>query len=634
MGDELFYKVSVPLVTIDSRSSIVRWNRSFEKLTGLQADEISGRSFLSLCSSQIESQARSVFDSYFYGDTSEFFPVETTLDFPELGPLTVPVYIHFIPSNDPARSELTIQLDNITEYKYFERRESMNQMTDQALNNLASMLLSTAEGKGMQDVADRIPGYITEITGLQSELVWIDPDRPGGELAQTHYMARNSSDEEISVCGKDCRVCLSNRNVVRQKVYNNTAFNSILSYPVVAGDQVVGRICMEAPDKKGVEWSGSFLERAANFLAFSIQRQKYELKLVETLRNLESVSRARSSFMGKISHELRTPLNSIIGFAEILRGKSTEKTNLEYLERIEKSGQYLLSMINGIIDLVSLESDTLEIHPSRTDVLELLDEVKSSFSYEIVSKDLDFVFRSAFSRIQAILDEFRFRQIILNLISNAIKFTDEGQVTVNVYATFSGKGKGNLIVDVRDSGPGINLDLVESEFLFFQEKIDVDTSPYAGAGMGLAITDRLVEIMGGHIDLSTRPGVGSVFRVVLPGVVVEVDGPGVQTDFREVRYASRVSEKIESQLLKRMQVLDIPEQLKEQIAETGESLVIDEVLALVQELGYYHPKDLHFQNTLIALKKAAEHFQLGQMEKQIMILKIRAGMASPEESEY
>ncbi|MBS1370551.1 MAG: PAS domain-containing protein [Lentisphaeria bacterium] len=235
----------------------------------------------------------------------------------------------------------------------------------------------------------------------------------------------------------------------------------------------------------------------------------------------QAAGKAKSYFLATMSHEIRTPLNAVIGFSELLRkGSLSEGERREYLDSIHLAGNSLLRLINDVLDLSKLESEQLVLTPQPTDILALLREILAVFQYKVREKNL-FLRLECPPELPCLkLDSIRLRQILLNLIGNAVKFTERGGITLG--ADFLPRGNretGTFRISVRDTGIGITEEAQGRLFRpFVQSDAVRDTHVYGGTGLGLAISLRLAERMGGTISLESEPGKGSAFTVRLENV--------------------------------------------------------------------------------------------------------------------
>ncbi|MBT5058869.1 MAG: response regulator, partial [Gemmatimonadetes bacterium] len=257
----------------------------------------------------------------------------------------------------------------------------------------------------------------------------------------------------------------------------------------------------------------------------------------------EAANQAKSAFLANMSHEIRTPMNAILGFSEILRGLVREGAHRQYLDHIRSSGKSLLGLINDILDLSKVEAGKLELELGAVDLAAICRDMGPIFSQRVEEKGIDFqvVVDEALSPV-LVLDEVRLRQVLINLVGNAIKFTEQGQVRLSVAPRFSKDTTSRLdvLLSVTDSGIGIPTDQQESIFGAFEQTKGQSYSQFGGTGLGLAITRRLVEMMGGQIGVESAMGEGSTFEVLLRDVEiasVEELGGGPEQHIDGVEFA-------------------------------------------------------------------------------------------------
>lgn len=245
-----------------------------------------------------------------------------------------------------------------------------------------------------------------------------------------------------------------------------------------------------------------------------LQRRSEEVQ--SEYRRIEAANRLKSEFLANMSHELRTPLNSIIGFAELMHdGKvgPISEEHQEYLGDILVSSRHLLGLINDVLDLAKVESGTLELHPENVSPEVIAAEVRDVMRPLIARKRLRFTLEVADELPSVVTDPSRLKQIIYNYLSNAVKFTpDEGWVVLRIAPADADSFR----VEVEDSGVGIRHEDLGRLFLEFQQLDATKSKRYQGTGLGLALTRRLVEAMGGTVGVRSVPGQGSLFFAVLP----------------------------------------------------------------------------------------------------------------------
>jgi signal transduction histidine kinase len=241
-------------------------------------------------------------------------------------------------------------------------------------------------------------------------------------------------------------------------------------------------------------------------------------ELEERARQLTEANKLRSQFLAMISHELRTPMNSIIGFSETimegLYGELNER-QLSRLDRIRENGYTLLALIDDLLDLSKIDAGRLALHTEPIALPGMIRATAQTLETQIQAKGLMFVFDIAPDLPRAQADPQRLAQVITNLLSNAIKFTHEGSITVGC-SVVERQGRAYIQTSVIDTGIGISK---ADQVIVFDEFRQVDsgsTRQYGGTGMGLAITRRLVEMMGGTIWVESELGAGSTFTFTLP----------------------------------------------------------------------------------------------------------------------
>jgi len=240
-------------------------------------------------------------------------------------------------------------------------------------------------------------------------------------------------------------------------------------------------------------------------------------------RELAIANDHKSQFFANMSHELRTPLNGILGFSELLvdglYGPLPDKA-LEVLERIQKDGKHLLGLINDVLDISKIDAGQLSLSLNDYSLQAIVETVVASTGSLAQAKAIEVKAVISPDLPIGLGDERRLTQVLLNIVGNAIKFTDTGSVEIRVNAA-----NGHFNIAVRDTGPGI---LPEDQARIFEQFQQVDNSitrQKGGTGLGLSIARRLVEVHGGRIDLESTPGVGSTFNIVVPVRVTELRQP-------------------------------------------------------------------------------------------------------------
>ncbi len=253
-----------------------------------------------------------------------------------------------------------------------------------------------------------------------------------------------------------------------------------------------------------------------------ITKQKtYEKLLKRQIDKANEANKAKSKFLANMSHEIRTPMNAIIGFSEALYYQLEKEKYKNMVSSILTSGNLLLSLLNDVLDMSKIEADKLDINPQPINVRVLIEEIRILFEDKAKSKGIDIIINIDDTLpYVVIVDEIRIKQVIFNLVGNALKFTHKGYVEIALHFNSKDESKGDLVLSVSDTGIGIPEDQHHAIFKMFQQQEGQDFRQYRGAGLGLAISKGLIKRMNGKIKLESTPGLGSVFTVCLNNVTV------------------------------------------------------------------------------------------------------------------
>ena len=291
--------------------------------------------------------------------------------------------------------------------------------------------------------------------------------------------------------------------------------HALLALPLKREGRVLGALTL------GRRQTGSFsrevVELLQTFAAHStlaLQNARLFRTLEEKSRELEAASQHKSQFLANMSHELRTPLNAILGYTELIVDKiygDVPEKILDVMQRVQKSGRHLLSLINDVLDLSKIEAGQLQLSLKDYSFTDTLNTVVTSIEPLAAEKGLALTLEAAPDLPLGFGDDRRLAQVLLNLLGNAVKFTDEGSVTVG-----ASRSNGEFLVSVADTGPGIPASEQQRIFHEFQQVDNSSTRTKGGTGLGLAIAKKIVEMHGGRLWLESELGTGSTFYFSIP----------------------------------------------------------------------------------------------------------------------
>jgi PAS domain S-box-containing protein len=336
---------------------------------------------------------------------------------------------------------------------------------------------------------------------------------------------------------------------------------SLMIVKLVHGKKVYGVLSTSVP----LEYVESMEEQElfgeiADDIAFALYNSELEQKRKQTEVKLRiakidaeksskkalAADNAKSEFLANMSHEIRTPMNAIMGFSEILKEQLKDPKYIEYTDTIIASGKTLLGLINDILDLSKIEAGKMELQYSPVDPHALFGDIAKIFAIKIKDKGLKFI-TDIDEKLPAslLLDEVRIRQMLFNLVGNAVKFTTEGYIELKVKKVFySDRSKMDLIFSVKDTGIGISQEDRKIIFDAFQQSKGQSTKLYGGTGLGLAITKKLVGLMNGEIAIDSTVGKGSTFTIRIKEVSVASVEHGIEERKLEIEDISFNKQKV------------------------------------------------------------------------------------------
>jgi signal transduction histidine kinase/DNA-binding response OmpR family regulator len=307
-----------------------------------------------------------------------------------------------------------------------------------------------------------------------------------------------------------------------RELFGRLGFRARLAVPLIRDEQIVGALVVRRKDPGAFSPElTELLQTFATQSVVAIQNARLFREIEEQGRQLENASRHKSQFLANMSHELRTPMNAIIGVGEMLLedARDLRRTEeIEPLERILRAARHLLALINDILDLSKIEAGRMEVHLESFPVAPLVEEIAGTMRplAEKNGNRLEIECAADVGTMRA--DLTRVRQALLNLVSNAVKFTEQGRVAIAA-RRLAGPAGDDIVFQVTDSGIGMTAEQVARLFQDFTQADASTTRRYGGTGLGLAISRRFCRMMGGDITVESEPGRGSAFTVRLPAVV-------------------------------------------------------------------------------------------------------------------
>lgn len=308
---------------------------------------------------------------------------------------------------------------------------------------------------------------------------------------------------------------------------------SLLTLPIISGEEVIGFVGFDS-----VEEYHEYSDKERSILSFFVEllvnvrsRIQSVQQLSEAKEKAEAASKAKADFLSVMSHELRTPLNGVIGTTNLLLDTETTEEQQKLLKTLEFSGKTLMNIINDILDFSKIESGKATFNSEVFTPKRLMDSIHSSFLYKAEEKGIDFQL-TCDSRMPEHLfgDSAKLLQVLNNFIGNAIKFTEEGKVSVSCKAEFKGKEEVTLHFQVSDTGIGIEESQLDHIFDSFTQAGAYINRKYGGTGLGLPIAKKLIELQKGSVEVESEYGKGSVFRFSIPFLVPKKKRKGVEVE--------------------------------------------------------------------------------------------------------
>lgn len=304
---------------------------------------------------------------------------------------------------------------------------------------------------------------------------------------------------------------------------------SVITVPMIDDGRLVGFVGFDSVKEYHTytEKERSLLVLFAQLLVNVSKRAESEKMLMSAKEQAEAANRAKSEFLANMSHEIRTPLNSVIGFTELLNKTPLNISQKKFVENANISAQSLLEIINDILDFSKIEAGKLELSPIKINIIEIAEQVCEMVKYQAIQKGIELLLNIQPNLpVYGIADPIRIKQILVNLMSNALKFTEKGEVELKVSFESAGQNDGKYTFAVRDTGIGITQEEQKKLFRAFTQADSSTTRRFGGTGLGLVISNHLAEKMGDKIHMKSTWGKGSEFSFSITTKIFEINTPG------------------------------------------------------------------------------------------------------------
>ncbi|MBS1492762.1 MAG: PAS domain S-box protein [Bacteroidetes bacterium] len=423
---------------------------------------------------------------------------------------------------------------DITNIKKAQMQLLQNEVLLKGVNDTSHIMLSQ---ENYENAIDNVLKVLMEATGADRINIWENGVTDYGWICMSQRYSRFKDVEDMIVndpelqnlayqkvgferwyeelCeGRVLKGCINNFPENERAVLEQFKIKSTLIVPIFSENQLWGMIGFD-DCTNGREWTKyeeNILSNVAISIGSYITKKRIEQDLIEAKQNAEDATLAKSRFLSTMSHEIRTPMNAVIGYTYLLMQENPKQYQLDYLKPLQFSANHLLALINDILDFSKIEAGKIEFEFIEFDLRETIDGIMKIFALKAAEKkiNLDLILPNNLPDI-IIGDIVRVNQILTNLVSNAVKFTEQGGVTIELENRNETKDKIEILFKVKDTGIGIPEDKLNHIFDSFTQANSSTTRKYGGTGLGLAISKKLIELLGGDIEVKSVSGEGTTF---------------------------------------------------------------------------------------------------------------------------
>jgi len=502
------------IVLTDYEGQIIRINKGFTKLFGYGAEEVQNRMIDDLIvPDELKNEAITVDEVAFSQGTEA---IETVRRDKRGDKINVSLIASSVISNDKTIAFLGIYRDI--------SREIKSRLMQEIQYNISTVALQDS------DIFDIYPTIVKEIGKLWNvnnffiALYNREKDTlnfPFFADERDHFKETDAKNTLTGWVIKNNKAVLLDENDIL-KIEKTGAISLVgspckiwMGVPLKMDDEVIGAICLQ--DYKKIDAFNNddlqVFEFIANQIVLTLQRRRMLDNLITARKRAEEAAFSKQQFMSTMSHEIRTPLNEVIGITNLLYQGNPREDQMEYINTLRFSANHLLTLVNDILDYNKMEAGKIVFEKTEFDLVSMLEDIKRSYSHRAREKGISFtVEKSADLPVSLIGDPVRLNQIISNLLSNAMKFTTTGGVTLKANVNERQNNRVLLEFSVTDTGIGIASEKLEEIFESYAQASADTTRKYGGTGLGLAICKRLVDLQGGTISVVSEPDKGSVFR--------------------------------------------------------------------------------------------------------------------------